>query len=130
MCAVVNYYRGPIVTMVLQIITEIKPYLMVVMILLVGFSMAFTLALGPDVKRFANPGRAFFWLSTVGLMSDPGFILDYQGTTEHFSGIVLYEAFILMLSLILLNLLIVIMGDATEQVRRHARELCRRSNLC
>ena len=129
---------GPIVTMVFEIIIQIRHYMLAMLIIVAGFSMAFTVLLGPKVAMFKNPLASAFWLINTGVYGELTWIVPAvadqdqgcdagEGETEQHGlsvpAIVLFELFMALVALVWLNLLIVIMQDATQQVRGSAHRV-------
>ena len=99
------------------------------MLLMVGFSIAFTVALGPGlgepIDDFRKPWTSLVWLVDAGLWGFGGL-----NSKEHTSGyvsfteiviIVMFNFLMVMVALIMLNLLIAIMNSAYESVQKVAQ---------
>eukprot|EP01038_Epipyxis_sp_PR26KG_P012448 gene12448-16696_t len=105
---------GPLVAMIFVIAYGIRHFLLVLFIVNFGFSIAFWQISYPD---FSLP----FGTIANSLMSSfqnilGNYTLDFGGPNEQL-GIVLWVAFVMIVSILMLNLLIAIMADSYSEVR-------------
>ena len=115
---------GPFIQMVLQILQDIYAFLVVMLICLVGFTMAFVTML-PDQPRFQLPMALLtlfeIMLGAWDLEQFDGYQFDGDAsgwgnpalTTLSVLSFVLYTVFVLVIAM---NLLIAIMGDSYDRV--------------
>lgn len=103
--------------MIVKIMVDIKHFLMVMVVLIMAFAMSFT-ALGDGMVV------SLFWVINTGLFQltpPPDFdaaLGSYTDTVTHTK--ILFLILMVMVALILLNLLIAIMNQTYEDVRRVA----------
>jgi hypothetical protein len=103
----------------MKIIMDVRHFLMIMVILCVGFAVAFSVAV-PEV----NPILWLVWMVNTGVYGYSELMSEENNhptvpTQEwkHFGTLMLFEVLMLMVALILLNLLIAIMNSAYESVR-------------
>jgi predicted permease len=107
--------------MILQIMSDIKYFLIVLAIALTGFALAFWVISYPDhTLTFGSIPSAF--LNTYQYMLGQGITADFEGTASPELGVVLLVMFMLFMMILMLNLLIALMGDSfsTIKSRGHA----------
>ena len=80
---------GPIVTMVLQIVVHIRHYVLVMLVIVCAFAMAFTVALGPRLENYADPIRALFLLINTGVYGELTWVVPDLTTA---TAMVLFQA--------------------------------------
>jgi WD40 repeat protein len=112
---------GPLVSMVLRISRDMQPFLLILMLCIVGFSQAFWLISNeqpneldddPPYRTIAS-SLLYSFSSTLGDFNPEAFV----GMPLERFGILLTCAFILTSSILLLNLLIALMGDSYGAVK-------------
>ena len=109
---------GPLVSMILRIAHDMQSLIFVVLIVIVGFSQAFWLlssGFGKDDLPFATVGNSF--LNSFSYMLGNFDPLGFDGLPLERFAIFLSTFFMLLVSLLLLNLLIALMGDSYADVR-------------
>eukprot|EP00947_MAST-08B_sp_MAST-8B-sp1_P004647 g4647.t1 len=120
----VNPRFGPLVAMIIAIIRDMAPFLVVLLIILVsgGVAMPLLMGAGNDVTRrdaslvagdgFADPFKAcltvYMWLQGE---------FDYAAIQNSTPAVIYFFIFMLITSIVMLNLLIAIMGDTYDRVR-------------
>jgi hypothetical protein len=114
---------GVLVRMIVRILDKIGHFLCVMALLIVGFGISFSVALGDLQPDFRTPWDAVLWLVNAGMYgygeSESTFYTGYA--LVDFVTIVLFQLLMLMVALIMLNLLIAIMNSAYEQVQAMAQ---------
>jgi len=110
---------GPLIIMIIAITEYIWPLVSFLLLLLGGFSMAFTIALGQKFSRFRQPHLTLYHLVNTGLYGELEAMLDdLRGNAL---AVVLFEVLMSIVMILLLNLLIAMMNAAFEKVRRVAQ---------
>lgn len=107
---------GPLVRMIVKIFVDVRFFFMIMLFILSGFSVAFSVALPAD----DNPLLWMFWLINSGLYGFADVIstelVPYK-RMEEMGSVLLFEMLMVIVMLIMLNLLIAIMNSAYEAVR-------------
>jgi len=109
---------GPLVSMILRIAHDMQSLIFVVLIVIVGFSQAFWLlssGFGREELPFATVGSSF--LNSFSFMLGGYDPLGFDGLPLERFAVFLSTFFMLLVSLLLLNLLIALMGDSYADVR-------------
>jgi hypothetical protein len=96
---------GPLVRMVIQIILDMRAFMVVVLVVLAGFACAFRLLLGWNDKEtpYRGFGPSLMTSVTMGLFGE---LADMVPLTETIPGLILFILFMLFVHIIMLNLLI------------------------
>eukprot|EP01038_Epipyxis_sp_PR26KG_P004170 gene4170-5935_t len=103
---------GPLVSMILQIVKDLKFFLVVLSSVLFGFTQAFWLLGYPDKN-------VMFWnslLNTFMYMLGEGLTTKFEETHSYFSIFILIM-FMSIVPLLMLNVLIALMGESFSNVR-------------
>ena len=106
---------GPLVRMILQIISDMRYFLVILAIVVLGSSSAFYSLLGNRNNVFHEPGSTLFYMFNMLIMGsyDTGdFVGEYKSLVE-----LLFVILIVLTSVILLNLLIALMGDSYSRIQ-------------
>jgi predicted permease len=111
--------------MILQIMSDIKYFLIVLAIALTGFALAFWVISYPDhTLTFGTIPSAF--LNTYQYMLGQGITADFEGTASPELGVVLLVMFMLFMMILMLNLLIALMGDSFSTIKSRGQAHWRR----
>lgn len=109
---------GPLVSMILRIANDMQSLIFVLLVVIVGFSQAFWLlssGFGKDDLPFATVGNSF--LNSFSFMLGNFDPQGFEGLPLERFAVLLSTFFMLLVSLLLLNLLIALMGDSYADVR-------------
>ena len=109
---------GPLVSMILRIAHDMKSLIFVVIIVIIGFSQAFWLlssGFGKDELPFATVSSSF--LHSFSFMLGEYDAQSFDGLPLERFAVFLSTFFMVLVSLLLLNLLIALMGDSYADVR-------------
>jgi hypothetical protein len=101
---------GPLVVMILRIAYEVRWFIPVLFILLIGFSQAFWIIsnVDPDsIFALMSGSLQASFLALLGLQSETNF----TGTSAPFAGSVLLNLFLFVMVILMLNLLVALMND-------------------
>jgi len=110
---------GPLVRMIYRTIIAMLPFLAVMVILLVGFTMAFKV-LEADNEYFRTFLVSLIQTSLM-IYGEFGGLEDHiEYPQHHIVTIVMFEILLLLLVIVLLNLLIAIMSDAYGEVKQNS----------
>ena len=114
---------GPLVRMIMKVCLEVRNFVIVIIVAIIGFAMAFTVALGPATgdegfakNTFRSPISTMYWISKTGLYTFDTAEHD-KNVSNYPDAILLFEIMMFAIALILLNLLIAIMNSAYEDVK-------------
>jgi hypothetical protein len=102
------------VAMILKIAADIRYFLLILALVLVGFAQAFyAISYGDSSLNFGSVKGALLnsFFSILG-----NFDSDYSGTASPALGVFLLIIFLLFMSIIMLNLLIALMGESFDSV--------------
>ena len=111
---------GAIVLMIGHIVRDIRWYLFVILIVIIGFMSALTITLGPHMPKYENPLAVMSMLMIFGVYGEvdveelSSFEVPLQNAV---AAEVFFQLYMVVVALVLINMLIVIMNDATERVR-------------
>lgn len=115
--------------MILQIMNDIKFFLIILAIALTGFALAFWLISYPDhTLTFGTIPNAF--LNTFQYMLGQEVSADFSGTASPELGVGLLVAFMLFMMILMLNLLIALMGDSFTVIKDRGIAHWRREQAC
>ena len=115
--------------MILQIMSDIKYFLVVLAIALTGFALAFWLISYPQYDlTFGTIPQAF--LNTYQYMLGQGINADFTGTASPELGVMLLVMFMLFMMIVMLNLLIALMGDSFATIKSRGVAHWRREQAC
>jgi hypothetical protein len=105
---------GPLIKTVIEIMCDIRGYLILIGILLTGFSVSFAVSM-PDNEAFENgvSGPLVGLLTTFKAVVGSFHMSDYQTTLSTAS----FLFFLFLNVIVMLNLLIAIMSDSYEKVK-------------
>jgi hypothetical protein len=106
---------GPLIATVIEIIFEIRGFVCILMILLVGFSVSFTVSM-PENDAFDSGGAAgplAGVMTTFQAIVGSFHMKDYSNSEAK----AFFYLFLFAMVVVMLNLLIAIMGDAYEKVK-------------
>eukprot|EP00966_Prymnesium_polylepis_P164893 3812424-Prymnesium_polylepis.2 len=122
----IGYFRGflalgALVHMVAQVFHDIIPFMMLLLISTVAFSLSFNILLQfSDTEGYGTMDNSLYKSLNMGVYSDMG--KHGERTMQaHIQVVVLYEFFMLSVQLVLLNLLIAIMSDTHSRVSEVAK---------
>lgn len=109
---------GPLIATVLEILVDIQGYLCILSILLIGFSVVFTVSM-PDNERFAGDSSAGVAGPFTGLLTTfQAIVGTYEMTHyENTESQAFFHLYLFMMVIVMLNLLIAIMGNSYERVK-------------
>jgi hypothetical protein len=100
--------------MILKIANDMKYFLIMLGIVLIGFAESFwIMSLGDHTKPFGTASKAFLSIFDFMLGNSDS---DFSGTSSQFLGTLLYVVFMVIVALLLLNLLIALMGESFGKV--------------
>ena len=100
--------------MVLKIASDIRYFVLILMIVLTGFSQAFWLISYPDESLNFGTIQSAFYNSYLFMLG--GFDGDFSGTSNPSLGSFLLAMFMFFMAIHMLNLLIALMGETFENV--------------
>ena len=104
------------VAMILQIMKDIQYFVLILAVVLTGFSMAFWLISYPDYSlEFGTIQMAF--LNTYLYMLGQNISTDFSATASPRLGILLLVMFMFFMMILMLNLLIALMGNSYSKVQ-------------
>jgi hypothetical protein len=104
------------VSMILQIMSDIKYFLVVLAVALTGFALAFWVISYPDdTLAFGTISNAF--LNAYLYMLGQNISMDFQDTASPQLGVFLLVMFMLFMMILMLNLLIALMGDSFSNMK-------------
>jgi len=110
---------GPLVRMIFRTIHGMGNFLVVIVILLLGFGMTFKI-LENDVEEYRTFPRAFIQ-TTLLMYGEFEFLsLHLSDPAEHLLTVIMFEIMLLLVVVVLLNLLIAILSDIYSQVNTNA----------
>ena len=102
--------------MILQIMKDIQYFVLILALVLTGFSMAFWLISYPDYSlEFGTIQMAF--LNTYLYMLGQNISVDFSATASPRLGIFLLVLFMFLMMILMLNLLIALMGNSYSKVQ-------------
>ena len=102
--------------MILQIMKDIQYFVLILAVVLTGFSMAFWLISYPDYSlEFGTIQMAF--LNTYLYMLGQNISTDFSATASPRLGILLLVMFMFFMMILMLNLLIALMGNSYSKVQ-------------
>jgi hypothetical protein len=102
--------------MILQIMSDIKYFLVVLAVALTGFALAFWVISYPDdTLAFGTIPNAF--LNAYLYMLGQNISMDFQYTASPQLGVFLLVMFMLFMMILMLNLLIALMGDSFSNMK-------------
>jgi len=110
---------GELVSMIFGVLKGIMPFTMILVIVMVGFSLAFFVLFSGKDESFGN-----IWMSvfTAYIWMFGEFDTDNFGATANYYAMVgLFIVFMYILNVVLFNLLIAIMGDIYDSIQENAR---------
>ena len=102
------------VAMIIQIAKDIKFFLLIIAVVIVGFAQAFWLLSSVDTgQTYGTINTAFLntFLTMLGQI-DP----DFSGTASPELGVILLICFVMFMAILMLNLLIALMGESFSKV--------------
>jgi WD40 repeat protein len=114
---------GPLVSMILRIAEDMKPLMMVVFLVLLGFSQAFWLLSSERLDHDGDPSTNPFSTIPSSLLNSFSFMLGgydplaFDSVPLESFALLLSCLYMLIVSILLLNLLIAMMGDSYGDVR-------------
>ena len=128
-----SYFRstrtiGPIIAMIMAIIRDMLPFMIVLFLLMAGGAFAMPLLMGvldtaatnaeeiTAADGFADPQRSFVTIY-MWLNGD----WDVAAYESHTGALAYFYLFLLLTSIVMMNLLIAIMGDSFNRVREQQR---------
>jgi hypothetical protein len=111
--------------MILQIAYEIKYFVLVLFILLVGFAQAFWIISNVDKESAFQPmsnSLMASFLTLLGLASE----LDFSNSSTPYVGSLILALFLFVMMILMLNLLVALMNDTFDRLRSKRLALWRR----
>jgi len=139
---VLNYVRGfsqlgPLVQNVVKICVDIVPFLVLLFLILAGFTNAFNIMFSETSKHQTDFESQQFdtifntFMTTFGMMLGDFNLGDFYSSADRNLMNVLFIIYILLVNIVLLNMLIAIMGDTYARVSADAASefQCARAQL-
>jgi len=112
---------GPFVRMIQQLITGMSSFLLVLMVVLSGFAVSFSVLLH-DYDGFRTLGESMLTV-TVMIYGDFHEIRDTFGEKRIGAvSVMLFEVMMLICLIMMLNLLIAILSESYQEVKKHASQ--------
>lgn len=108
---------GPLVSMILKIAVDIIPFLIVLLLVILGFSQAFWLLSDVEGLSFSTIDGSLITSFTFMLGGYDNKV--FEGTSLYSFSVFLSCIYMLIVSILLLNLLIALMGDSYQSVREN-----------
>ena len=110
---------GELVSMIFGVLKGIMAFTMILVIVMVGFSLAFFVLFSGLDENFGNPFISVF-TSYIWMFGE--FDTDNFGAATNYYAVVgLFIVFMYIVNIVLLNLLIAIMGDIYDSIQENAR---------
>jgi WD40 repeat protein len=108
-------WTGPLIKTVIEIMVDIRGYLIIIVILLLGFSVSFAVSMPDNEAFYANgmAGPLVGLLTTFRATLGSFLMTDYETTVSTVS----FLFFLFLNVVVMLNLLIAIMSDSYERVK-------------
>jgi len=106
---------GPLISMIFLIAQNITPFCGVLFIVLFGYSQSFWI-ISKEIREMPY-GEFYQSLYQVYRSMFGDTVTDYHGTSSNKLGIVLFVSFTVIVTLLLLNMLIALMGDTFGEVK-------------
>lgn len=108
---------GPLVIMIFEVLNDIKVFLLVVTVILIGFSTTFFILFSEADNKDYNTYEisiATTYSMTLGFFD----VLNFRNSELPFVTAIAFALYMFIMIIVLLNLLIAIMGDSFDRIKQ------------